>query len=135
MSITVFTDGVFDLFHANHAAFLSQASALGDRLVVGVIGDEVTQSYKRIPIIPQAERLAIVQSIACVADAFIIDAPLTADTMDKIVSDYDISVVVYAGDSTPEFYTNAEAVGIMRRLPYRDGVNTTQIIDRLKYRP
>lgn len=130
--VTVFTDGVFDLFHANHVALLHEAQALGDRLVVGVVSDKVAQGYKRAPVICEAERLEVVANITCVDEAFIIDADMTSQTMDKIVDDFNISLVVYAGDATPDFYSSAEAAGIMPRLPYHVGVNTSDIIQRIR---
>jgi glycerol-3-phosphate cytidylyltransferase len=38
---TVLTYGTFDIFHVGHARLLRRASALGDRLVVGVVSDEL----------------------------------------------------------------------------------------------
>ena len=131
MTVNVFTDGVFDLLHANHVALLREARALGDRLVVGVISDEIARGYKRQPIIPQAERLEIVASISHVSAAFIIDQPMVAATLDKIIISHDISLVAYAGHNTPEFYENAERSGIMRRPPYHNGVSTSEIIRRI----
>lgn len=130
--VNVFTDGVFDLFHANHLAFLQHAATLGDRLIVGVASDRMAASYKRRPVIPQAQRLAIVRGLACVDQAVLLDGPIVAETLDSLIRDHAISVVVYAGDSTPELYRGAEAAGIFRRLPYRDGVSTSAIIDRVR---
>ena len=127
----VFTDGVFDMLHANHVAFLNQARSLGDRLVVGVVSDARTEEYKRIPIMTETERLRVVQALGCVDDAFIIHDPLVAETMEAIIARYGIGAVVYAGDSTPDFYGPAERSGIMHRLPYRGGVCSSEIIGRI----
>jgi len=127
----VYTDGVFDLFHANHVALLQTAASYGDQLVVGVVSDAYAKSYKRTPIIPEGERLSIVRSIGCVDRAFICDGPSIPETLNKIVATNNISVVVYAGDATPEFYKGAEAAGIMRRIPYSPGVSTSGIIEKL----
>lgn len=129
---TVFTDGVFDLFHANHLALLKEAKANGNKLVVGVLSDAVVRGYKRAPVIAEAERLAIVENIACVDTAFIVDKPLVSQTMDDIVEEHGIDAVVYAGNSTPEFYESAEKAGIMVRLPYHTGVSTTGIIENIR---
>ena len=88
----------------------------------------------KLPVVTwQAERLEIVSSISHVSDAFIIDASrLVAATLDKIIVSHDISLVVYAGRSTPEFYEHAEQAGIMRRLPYHKGVSTSEIIRRVE---
>ena len=55
----VLTQGVYDLIHEGHAAYLEKAKSLGDILIVGVDSDELTKIRKgpRRPIVPQAERI------------------------------------------------------------------------------
>jgi cytidyltransferase-like protein len=127
----VFTDGVFDLLHANHVAFLEDAKSFGDWLVVGVVSDLRAAAYKRHPIISQEERLRLVQALSCVDEAFIIHDALIPETMERIIADFDVSAVVYAGDATPNFYIPADRLGIMHRLPYRTGVSSSEIIGRI----
>ncbi|MHA3916289.1 adenylyltransferase/cytidyltransferase family protein [Halovulum sp. GXIMD14793] len=132
--LTVFTDGVFDLLHANHIALLEEARAMGDRLLVGVISDRIAASYKRHPVVPEAERLRMVKALRCVDQAVLLDDTLADPLMRQLIGTHDIGLVVYAGHATPEFYTLPEQTGIMRRLPYRDGVSSTGLIDRITAR-
>jgi len=127
----VYTDGVFDLFHANHVAFLQKAASYGDELVVGVVSDASARSYKRTPVIPEAERLRIVQSLTCVDRAFLYELQPINESLGKIIAENNISAVIYSGNATPEFYECAEAAGIMHRIPYRSGVSTSTIIEQL----
>lgn len=55
----VLTQGVYDLIHEGHAAYLENAKSLGDVLIVGVDSDELTRKRKgpERPIVPQEERL------------------------------------------------------------------------------
>ncbi len=55
----VLTQGVYDLIHEGHAAYLEKAKTLGDILIVGVDSDELTKIRKgpRRPIVPQTERI------------------------------------------------------------------------------
>lgn len=55
----VLTQGVYDLIHEGHAAYLEAAKALGDVLIVGVDSDELTRKRKGPdrPIVPERERL------------------------------------------------------------------------------
>lgn len=55
----VLTQGVYDLIHEGHAAYLEAAKSLGDVLIVGVDSDELTRKRKGPdrPIVPQEERL------------------------------------------------------------------------------
>jgi cytidyltransferase-like protein len=64
--IRVFTVGVFDLFHVGHLRCLQKAATLGDFLLVGVTTDELSATYKRVPVIPLDQRLEIVSHISCV---------------------------------------------------------------------
>lgn len=55
----VLTQGVYDLIHEGHAAYLETAKAQGDVLIVGVDSDELTRKRKGPdrPIVPEGERL------------------------------------------------------------------------------
>ena len=61
--IVVYTSGTFDMFHSNHLKMIKYARGLGDTLIVGVSTDELVCSYKRPPIIPFEERIAIVKAL------------------------------------------------------------------------
>ena len=62
--ITGYTTGVFDMFHIGHLNILRRAKAQCDYLIVGVSTDELVQHDKnKTPIIPFADRCAIVEAI------------------------------------------------------------------------
>jgi ethanolamine-phosphate cytidylyltransferase len=56
--VRVYMDGCFDMMHYGHCNALRQARALGDELVVGVIGDEEIKANKGPPVTPMHERHA-----------------------------------------------------------------------------
>lgn len=59
-----YTTGVYDMFHIGHLNILKRAKEQCDYLIVGVSTDELVQKEKnKIPIIPFAERCAIVKAI------------------------------------------------------------------------
>ena len=59
-----YTTGVFDLFHIGHLNILRNAKLECDHLIVGITTDELSLKEKgRMPVIPFAERLTIVESI------------------------------------------------------------------------
>ena len=70
----VYADMVADLFHRGHVEFLRQARALGDHLIVGVIGDDQLAEWKRHPILNLEERVAVVAACRYV-DEVIPNAP------------------------------------------------------------
>ncbi len=55
-----------DMLHSGHMAILKKAQKLG-RLVIGVLSDEAVASYKRYPLVPFAERKALMENIAGVS--------------------------------------------------------------------
>ena len=46
MHFCSYVDGAFDMLHVGHVKFLEQAKALGTYLIVGILGDQVVNSYK-----------------------------------------------------------------------------------------
>lgn len=59
-----YTQGVYDMFHIGHLNLLKNAKQKCDFLIVGVNSDELTMRYKnKEPIIPEDERLAIVDAV------------------------------------------------------------------------
>lgn len=59
-----YTTGVFDMFHIGHLNILRRAKSQCDYLIVGVSTDELVQHDKnKTPIIPFADRCAIVEAI------------------------------------------------------------------------
>lgn len=67
----VFVSGVFDLLHSGHIAFLEEAATHGD-VYVALGSDRTVYDLKgRLPASPEDERLYMLQSLACVKQAFI----------------------------------------------------------------
>ena len=130
----VYTDGTFDLLHYNHMAFLRAARELGDYLLVGVVTDRLCQTYKREPILTQDERLRTVRELGIADEAFLLDGPFSAEVMEEIIETYNVAAVVYAGEQYDSYYGAATERGIMHRWPYREGINSSQIIDRIRAR-
>ena len=69
--VTVLTYGTFDHFHWGHLQLLERARALGTRLVVGVVSDELCVMKRRPFSTPCERRLAIIQALRCVDHAFV----------------------------------------------------------------
>jgi len=131
-STAVYVDVVCDLFHAGHVEFFRHARALGDRLIVGLISDEDTATYKPRPILTLEERAAVVSACRYV-DAVIPAAPLfcTAAFLDSIGAAF----VCHGDDFTPEtlryYYGDLVTSGRLRTVPYTAGISSRQIIERI----
>lgn len=70
-----YASGVFDLFHLGHLNLLRRARAQCDFLVAGVLIDETAMHKGYPPVVPLAERLEIVEALACV-DRVVVDRTL-----------------------------------------------------------
>jgi cytidyltransferase-like protein len=143
--LIVYVDGIFDLFHPGHLAFLRKARAAGEaaakaaspgaepivQLLAGVITDEDAR-WKRMPIMRHTERVEQVAHCTLV-DRVISSPPLVID--DQFLAREGIDLVVHGDDSEQEeFFRVPRAYGIMRYVTYTHGVSTTDIIERCRMR-
>ncbi|MBU4492066.1 MAG: FAD synthase [Euryarchaeota archaeon] len=63
--VRVLATGTFDILHPGHLLYLSEAKALGDELYVIVARDSMVK-HKPKPIVPERQRLAMVQALRMV---------------------------------------------------------------------
>lgn len=131
--IRVYVDMVADLFHFGHVAFLEQARAYGEYLVVGVHSDATVDSYKRRPVMTMDERVASVRGCRFV-DEVVPDAPLVITR--EWLELHRIDVVVHGDDFDPaladRLYGVPMAMGIFHTVPYTSGISSTEIIRRIQ---
>ncbi len=130
----VFTNGCFDIIHPGHVAYLEDAAACGDLLVVGINTD---QSVKRLkgnerPINPEGDRALLLAGLGSVdfVTFFAEDTPL------ELISALRPDVLVKGGDWPVEQIVGHEVVlgggGEVFSLPFRQGYSTTRIIEKIK---
>ncbi|MER5843466.1 adenylyltransferase/cytidyltransferase family protein [Streptomyces prasinus] len=132
----VYVDMVGDLFHPGHVALLKAARDLGERLIVGVLSDEVVAQYKRRPIMTLAERVTVIEACRYV-DMVLPNAPyrVTNEFLDL----HGIDVVVHRDDLTAdtlkEVFGPVADAGRLRLVRYTAGVSTTELIRRCRAAP
>jgi FAD synthetase len=68
--VRVLATGTFDILHPGHLLYLSEARALGDELYVIVARDSMIK-HKPKPIVPEEQRLAMVQALHIVDKAIL----------------------------------------------------------------
>lgn len=61
-SRTVYMCFSTDIIHGGHIAIIKKAQKLG-RLIIGVLSDEAVASYKRLPLVPAAERKKLFENV------------------------------------------------------------------------
>ncbi len=80
-----YAPGAYDLFHVGHLNILRHAKSHCDRLVAGVVSDEMCEVAKgRPPVIPLAERIEIVSHISFVDDVFAETVPDKIETWKQL---------------------------------------------------
>lgn len=132
---TVYMDGVFDLFHIGHLEAIRQCSALGDKVIIGVTGDKDAEGYKRSPIVPESERVAIIQALREV-DQVICPCPLVVT--ERFMEDLGIDLVVHGfandedAERQKEFFETPVKMGKFRRIEYYRGLSTTDRINGIQ---
>ncbi len=138
--VRVYIDGVWDLgphaAHLNYMQYVKKCAAeeTGDTevtLVVGVVSDADTASYKRAPVVNEAHRAQCVAAVRFV-DEVVPNSPLVIT--ENFLDEHDIQLVFHGDDSKQEaFFGACIERGIMRYIPYdveHTGVSTTQLIER-----
>lgn len=130
----VFTNGCFDLLHVGHVTYLEEAAAYGDVLIVGVNNDESVRRLKgpQRPIISQADRLAMLASLACVDRVVLFDE----DTPHAMLAAIRPDVLVKGGTYQPHEVVGREVVdsygGRVCITRLVKGVSTTRIVESMK---
>ena len=129
----VFTNGCFDIIHRGHIELLSAAKEKGDRLVVGLNGD---QSVKRLkgndrPIQPVEDRAMILDAIESV-DMVV---GFEEDTPAEIILNFLPDILVKGGDYNTDTIVGADTViangGTVEIIPLIPEKSTTALLDRI----
>jgi glycerol-3-phosphate cytidylyltransferase len=123
-----YAPGAYDLFHVGHLNVLKHAAEHCDRLVVGVVSDEMLlQAKGRLPVIPLAERMEIVRNLRFVDDVHAEVLPDKVDTWREVRFD-----VLFKGDDWRGTAKGAKlerdlaAVGVqVRYFPYTVHTSST----------
>src|SRR6185295_18986410 len=131
--LLVFTNGCFDLIHAGHVRYLTQARALGDALVVALNSDRSVRLLKGEgrPILNEAERSEVISALEAVDYVVVFDE----ETPRELIADLLPDVLVKGGDWALDKIVGRDEVeasgGTVRSLPYVEGSSTSEIIQRL----
>jgi D-glycero-beta-D-manno-heptose 1-phosphate adenylyltransferase len=130
----VFTNGVFDLLHRGHVAYLAAARAEGDALLVGVNSDASVRRLKGTgrPLVPGADRAYVLGGLASVDAVVLFDE----DTPRELIAALEPDVLAKGADYPLEAIVGADLVtargGRVVRVPLQDGVSTTNLIARAR---
>lgn len=129
----IYADVICDLFHYGHVEFFHHSRALGDRLVVGLVGDQDVDTYKPAPIMNFEERIAVVRS--CRVVDRVLHAPAPLHCTRQFLDDIDAKYCCHGDDmSTQEldhWYHDIIAAGRLKLVPYTTSISSRQIVTRV----
>jgi D-glycero-beta-D-manno-heptose 1-phosphate adenylyltransferase len=133
----VFTNGVFDILHRGHVAYLARARDLGSSLIVALNSDA---SAKRLgkgedrPINALADRLALVAALESVS----LVTWFESDTPLELIISLRPEVLVKGGDWPVEAIVGGTAVlawgGAVHSIPFEHTRSTTSLLTRIRER-
>ena len=130
----MFTNGCFDVLHRGHTAYLKQARALGDLLVVAVNDDESTRRLKGPgrPLNSASDRAGVLAELACVDYVTV----FSTDTPIPLLETIEPDVYAKGGDYLPEMLAETPVVeaygGEVRILDYVSPHSTSELIARVR---
>jgi D-beta-D-heptose 7-phosphate kinase/D-beta-D-heptose 1-phosphate adenosyltransferase len=132
----VLTNGCFDLLHAGHLHCLSEASRLGDVLVVAINGDAGVRRLKGPgrPVVAARDRAALLAALECVHHVVVFEE----DTPHALLQQVRPDVLAKGGTYTPEQVVGREVVeaygGNVCVTGVCPGLSTTGLLASLRSR-
>jgi rfaE bifunctional protein nucleotidyltransferase chain/domain len=130
----VFTNGCFDLLHAGHIAYLSEAAGLGDILIIGLNDDS---SVKRIkgpdrPVNNELTRSALLASMFFIHAVVLFHEDTPLEVIKTVLPD----ILVKGGDYQVENIVGAKETiangGKVEVLTFLPGYSSTAIVEKIK---
>ena len=135
--VTIFCDGVFDLFHEGHLKHLKKIKKYfksSVHLIVGLINDKTAEQYKRRPIINETDRKKILLSCKYVDSVVLMDRLIIDETFIKT---YNIDFIFHAFLNKNDLIKQNKFYEIPRKLnkfieiEYNNGISTTEILKNM----
>ncbi len=130
----VFTNGVFDLLHRGHVAYLARARALGDVLIVGLNTDASARRLGKGPGRPlngEQDRAFVVAGLESVDAVVLFDD----DTPLALIAALQPDVLAKGADYAADAIVGADLVtargGRVVRIPLEPGYSTTNLLKKV----
>lgn len=133
-------DGVFDMFHRGHLEAIKKTrneAGINGKVIIGVVSDKDANSYKRVPIINELDRVEIIKNIKDV-DEVIFPCPMSVDR--DFIKKHNIDMVVHGFaniddyNNQKEFFQEIIDLGKFKMQEYYNKTSTTDIIKKIKNR-
>lgn len=129
----VFTNGCFDIIHAGHVRYLSEAKKLGDCLIVGLNSDRSVKELKgpNRPLNHQEDRAEVVAALAAVDYVIIFDERTAESLVNEVKPDIYVKGGDYCMEDIPEAKIVASNGGKTVLIPEVPGRSSSNIIKKI----
>lgn len=130
----VFTNGCFDILHAGHVDYLTEAKQHGDRLIVAINDDASVTRLKGEgrPINPVERRMTLLGGLAAVDWV----VPFSGDTPRELLGLLQPDVLVKGGDYGLEQVVGADIVlgygGMVKVLSLVEDCSTSALVEKIR---
>lgn len=131
----VFTNGVFDILHRGHVAYLLQARRLGASLVVGLNSDASARGLGKGPDRPlnaQRDRCAVLRALASVSAVLLFDEAKPLALIEALKPELYVKGGDYDMATLEETPLMARWGGRSLALPFVSGYSTTALVTRVR---
>ncbi|MBF0593794.1 MAG: D-glycero-beta-D-manno-heptose 1-phosphate adenylyltransferase [Candidatus Omnitrophica bacterium] len=131
-----FTNGCFDILHYGHVSYLEAAKKDDFRiLIVGLNSDASVRSLEKgpeRPIVPQAERAAVLAGLAAVDYVVIFNEPTPYELIKKLQPDILLKGADWKGKDVAGGDVVKARGGRVEFVKYLPGLSTTNVIEKIK---
>jgi len=134
--VVAFTNGVFDLVHAGHVAYLEWARSQAGALIVGINRDDSVRRLKgdSRPFVPFEDRARVIAALRCV-DAVVGFSELTPEVvLERLRPDIHVKSSQYRLEDLPERTVIESYGGRILLAPHQGGKSTTDLAARIASR-
>jgi len=129
----VFSNGCFDILHAGHVEYLTEARKLGDVLLIGLNSDASVRRLKgpKRPVCTETDRAFVLSALRMVDAVTLFDE----ETPEKLISILLPDILVKGADWDIERIAGARTIiangGKVLTLPLLEGRSTSGIIEKI----
>jgi rfaE bifunctional protein nucleotidyltransferase chain/domain len=131
----VFTNGVFDILHRGHVAYLHAARALGAALVVGLNSDRSARLLGKGPDRPlnaELDRACVLAGLESVSLIAFFDEKTPVNLLRRVQPDVYVKGGDYDMETLEETRLTRSWGGRSLAIPFVEGYSTTSLVRRIR---
>lgn len=132
--VIVFTNGCFDIIHRGHIDYLSKASGLGSRLIIGLNSDSSVKRLKghERPYQDELSRALILASMFFVDAVVLFGEDTPYNLIRRILPDVLVKGSDYRADDIVGYDIVTESGGKVATIEFLEGYSTSGIVSAIR---